>query len=81
MRYSNPAVDEIVDRIATVTDEEEMINLARQAEEIIVEDAPWWFFNYNKAVIVHQPWVKGLEPNPVDMDYQPFAKMTIESKP
>lgn len=81
MRYSNPEVDDLIDRMVTATSEEEMIDLARQAQRIIVEDAPWWCFNYNKAVIVHHPWVKGLVGNPVDMDYQPFAKMSIEGRP
>ena len=81
MRYSNPEVDRLVDQMKATTDEGEMIRLAREAQKIIVDDAPWWFFNYNKAVIVHQPWVKGLIPNPVDMDYQPLDKLSVEGKP
>lgn len=81
MRYSNPEVDDLIDRMVTATSEEEMIDLARQAQRIIVEDAPWWCFNYNKAVLVHHPWVKGLVGNPMDIDYQPFHEMSLEGKP
>ncbi len=78
MRYINPKVDKLIDSMHLATTDEEVINLVREVERIIVDDAPWWFFQYNKAVMVHQPWVKGLIPNPVDMDYQPFDKLTIE---
>ena len=47
-----------------------MLELLREAELIILEEAPTWFYNYNKAVMIHQPWVHGLVANPADMDYQ-----------
>jgi peptide/nickel transport system substrate-binding protein len=76
--YENPEVDVVLDKALQTTDDQEMISLAREAEEIVMKDAPWWFFNYNKAVIVHQPWVKGLEPVPTDIDYQDLTKVWID---
>lgn len=76
--YTNEKVDELLDKASQTTDESEMIALAQEAEEMIVKDAPWWFFNYNKAVIVHQPWVKGLQEMPTDIDYQDLTKVWID---
>jgi peptide/nickel transport system substrate-binding protein len=76
--YENPEVDVVLDKALQTTDDQEMISLAREAEEIVMKDAPWWFFNYNKAVIVHQPWVKGLEPVPTDIDFQDLTKVWID---
>ncbi|MDN4494580.1 ABC transporter substrate-binding protein [Ureibacillus aquaedulcis] len=76
--YKNEEVDALLDKALTTTDENEMIELSRQAEAIVVEEAPMWFFNYNKAVIVHQPWVKGLQPVPTDIDYQDLRKVWID---
>lgn len=76
--YKNDEVDALLDKALATTDEQEMIELSQQAESIIVEDAPMWFFNYNKAVIVHQPWVKGLQAVPTDIDYQDLRKVWID---
>lgn len=75
--YQNDEVDRLLDAALITTNEKEMIDLAQQAEEIIVKEAPMWFFNYNKAVIVHQPWVMGLQAVPTDIDYQDLTKVWI----
>jgi peptide/nickel transport system substrate-binding protein len=41
--YSNPEVDELLDRARTSTDQEERGELYRQVQEIVHEDAPWLF--------------------------------------
>lgn len=33
-------------------------DLLRQANNIVQDDAPVWFFNYNKAVMAYQPWIR-----------------------
>ncbi len=75
--YGNPEVDRLLDEAGSTTDEARRIQLARQAERIVMSDAPWFFFNYNKAVIVHQPWVRGLQPVPTDIDYQDLSKVWL----
>ena len=77
--YKNDEVDSLLDAALITTDEKEMVDLAQKAEAIIVEEAPMWFFNYNKAVIVHQPWVKGLQSVPTDIDYQDLTKVWIDA--
>lgn len=76
--YENKEVDALLDQASQTTDETEMISLVQDAQELVMKDAPWWFFNYNKAVIVHQPWVKGLEPVPTDIDFQDLTKVWID---
>lgn len=81
-RYRNPAVDNLLDRAAEDTRcGDAMISLLRQAEAIIVEDAPWWFYNYNKAVAAYQPYVRGLKTVPTDMDYQDMEEVWFVSPP
>ena len=76
--YKNEEVDQLLDKAISTTDEKEMIELVQQAEAIVVEEAPMWFFNYNKAVIVYQPWIKGLQAVPTDIDYQDLTKVWID---
>lgn len=76
--YSNPEVDRLLDEAQALTDDSQRLELARQAEEIAVKDAPWFFFNYNKAVIIHQPWVMGLQPVPTDIDFQDLTRVWLD---
>ncbi len=75
--YKNDQVDALLDQARRAVDWDEMIRLCREAEVIIVQEAPVWFYNYNKAVMAYQPWVRGLKPIPTDMDYQPLHRVWI----
>lgn len=77
-RYSNPAVDALIDLARQTPDDETRIALLRGAEIIIVEAAPIWFNNYNKAVGVYQPWVHGVTPSSVDMTFQDFEFVWVD---
>ena len=77
MRYKNARVDTLIDQAERTFDSRGQIGLCREAESLIVADAPWFFFNYNKAVLVHQPNVFGLVGNPIEMDFQPMPRVWI----
>ena len=77
-RYSNPEVDKLLDQGNAASDPDERARFAREAQRIITQDAPWLFFNYNKAAIVHKPQVHGLQPVPTDVDYQDLTKVWLE---
>jgi peptide/nickel transport system substrate-binding protein len=77
MFYKNDQVDRLLDQAERTFDDRQQIRLCQQAEEIIVREAPWFFFNYNKAVLVHQPNVRGLVANPLEMDAQDMTKVWI----
>jgi len=78
MAYNNSSFDSIMELIYKETNFEAKMNLLRAAEVIFVNDAPCWFFNYNKAVIVHQPWVHGLQPVGREMMFQPLDKVWVD---
>jgi peptide/nickel transport system substrate-binding protein len=75
MRYRNARVDALIDEAERTFDAGGQVRLCREAERLIVADAPWFFFNYNKAVLVHQRHVAGLVPNPIEMDFQPMRQV------
>jgi peptide/nickel transport system substrate-binding protein len=68
--YSNPAFDKLVDDAAASVDLAKRNDLLRQANNLLYEDAPVWFFNYNKAVLAYQPWIHGLQANPTEITHQ-----------
>jgi oligopeptide transport system substrate-binding protein len=63
--YSNPEIDALLDRAAVETDSELSLEMYRQIEQMLVDDAaclPLWFgMNY----ILVKPHVKGYELNPM----------------
>lgn len=56
--YCNPEADALMDRARTETDEQERLRLYQQAEEIIVEDAPWIPLYHSKTSVLVKPYVK-----------------------
>jgi oligopeptide transport system substrate-binding protein len=75
--YSNPAVDTVLERAAVEGDDEKSLELYRQAEQMLVEDAaclPLWF---GKNYILVKPYVKGYELNP--MGFAWLNRVSIET--
>jgi peptide/nickel transport system substrate-binding protein len=76
--YCNPEYDKLLDQAAQTTDEAEQTKLLQQANAIFTDDAPMWFFNYNKAVMAHQPWVHNLQRVAIEMMYQDMTNVWVD---
>ncbi len=57
--YSNPQVDELLEQARTEPVEETRFRLYREAEAIIVQDAPWIPLYHGKANALIKPYVEG----------------------
>lgn len=79
-RYTNDQVDRLLGEARRTMDEAKRLSLARQAEKIVLDEAPWFIYHYNKAVLLHQPWVHGLRPVPLDLDYQDMHGVWIDKE-
>ena len=63
--YDNASVNALLNEASTSTDREHRLALYREAERLVVEDAPWVFLYYPQMYLLRQPWLKGLKLNPV----------------
>ncbi len=82
VNYNNPEFDNYIEEAMKTVDKDKRIELIQKAEKELVEDPPVWFYNYNKAVAVHQPWVHGVVPSAEEMTYLPLNNIWIdESSP
>lgn len=68
--YANKDMDALIDAASAAKDKTEQANILKKADALLVDDAAMWFFNYNKAVLVHQPWLKGIQKNAVELTNQ-----------
>ena len=57
--YSNPQVDKLLEQARTEKDEQTRLRLYQQAEEIIVQEAPWIPLFHGRANALIKPQVKG----------------------
>jgi ABC-type oligopeptide transport system substrate-binding subunit len=80
-RYRNPVVDQLLDRAAAARDTRTMLRLVQDAERIVVDDAPWSPILHLKGVMVKQPYVRGLRPISIDMDWQPLEEVWLAWEP
>lgn len=76
--YSNPEFDKLYEAARDERDPAKQTDLLRQANNLVQDDAPVWFFNYNKAVMAYQPWVHGLAPNANELALQPYEDIWID---
>jgi peptide/nickel transport system substrate-binding protein len=68
--FKNPEFDKLLDDAAQEGDMAKRDELLKKANNLLYEEAPVWFFNYNKAVLAYQPWLHGLQANPTEITHQ-----------
>ncbi len=76
--YSNPAYDKLLAEARTESDEAKKMGLLKEADRILTEDPPAWFYNYNKAVMAYHPWVHGLQPVALELMYQDLTDVWVD---
>jgi len=59
--YSNPELDEIVERARVEQDVDQRMALYQQAEQLLVQDAPWIPLYHSGGYFLVKPYVHGLE--------------------
>jgi oligopeptide transport system substrate-binding protein len=62
--YANSEVDQLLEQARSETDESARLDLYKQAEEIIVQDAAWIPLSHSKASVLIKPYVQGYETPP-----------------
>ncbi|MBA3416608.1 MAG: ABC transporter substrate-binding protein [Chloroflexia bacterium] len=67
--YRNDEVDNLLSEAQQVTDQEERTELYHQAEQLIVDDAPWAFLGYQKHQVVTRANVTGFQLQPTYIYY------------
>jgi ABC-type transport system substrate-binding protein len=65
MNYDNPEVNALLDQAATETDDEQRWELYRQAEQQILQDAPFIPISHGVNHTLIKPYVRGLEVTPM----------------
>ena len=78
--FNNPAFDKLFDEAGQTIDPAKRIDLLRQANNLLYDEAPVWFFNYNKAVLAYQPWIHGLQANPTEITHQYSEDIWVDAK-
>lgn len=64
-RYSNPEVDRLLEEARTEQDQERRYELYRQAERLIVQDAPWIPLFFGRDHVLIKPYVKDYKLTPI----------------
>ncbi len=78
--FNNPAFDKLLDEASQAGDAAKRNDLLRQANNLLYEEAPVWFFNYNKAVLAYQPWIHGLQANPTEITHQYAEDIWVDQR-
>jgi oligopeptide transport system substrate-binding protein len=77
-RYRNPTVDKLLDDARRETDDLRRVGLYRQAEQIILNDAPMVTLLHYMYEMVLQPYVEGMEVSALGDPYVPLRKVWLK---
>ena len=77
-QFKNPEVDRLLDEAGATDDAAKRLDNLKKVNAIIYEEAPMWFFNYNKAVMAYQPWLHGLQPNATELAFQYYDELWVD---
>ncbi|WOC16123.1 ABC transporter substrate-binding protein [Pseudochrobactrum sp. MP213Fo] len=77
-KFSNAEYDKLYEAALVAETDDAKNDLLRQANNILLEEAPVWFFNYNKAVMAYQPWLHGLQPNSAELAIQSYEDLWVD---
>jgi peptide/nickel transport system substrate-binding protein len=75
--YNNAEFDKLLEDAADERDDAKKMEILKKADGVFLDDAPIWFFNYNKAVMAYHPWVHGLKPVAIEMMYQDLTSVWV----
>ena len=64
--YSNPQVDALIDQLSVTFDQNERSNIAKQAQQILVDDVADIYLLYPSATVVSTTKVKNVPVHPID---------------
>ncbi len=77
-RYKNPKVDALLTQARAETDYLQRIKLYREAEDLIMQDAPWINLVYYTYEQLFQPYVQGIEVNALGEISIPMKKIWLD---
>lgn len=77
--FKNAAYDKLIDDASAEADPAKQLELLKKANALLQEEAPVWFFNYNKAVMAYQPWLHGLQPNATELALQRYEDLWVDA--
>ncbi|MGW8223541.1 MAG: ABC transporter substrate-binding protein, partial [Syntrophobacteria bacterium] len=80
MQYSNPEVDRLLSQALIETEILRRVELYREAERLILADAPMIPWIYLTFESVFQPYVKGLEISALGSPYIPLKKIWLDKQ-
>lgn len=80
MGYANPIIDQTLEEARREMDYMKRVEIYREAQRLIMSEAPILTQHVNSFNYLFQPWVKGVEISYLGGAYIPFRKVWIDFK-
>ncbi len=74
-KYSNPALDTVLDQARVEQNVSKRIQLYQQAEQMIVNDAPALFISHAVSYVLVKPYVKGYVLTPISIPIERYLSL------
>jgi ABC-type oligopeptide transport system substrate-binding subunit len=77
--YSNEELDAILDEAGVEQDPEQRVALYREAEQLIIDEAPWVPLHFGLEYELVKPWVQGYSLTPMVIPKYQYVYISEES--
>jgi oligopeptide transport system substrate-binding protein len=77
--YRNPLVDQLLEQARKAFDEAQRIELYREVERLVMDDAPWIAQRHDVFEYLYQPYVQGVEVNVLGRRTMPLKRIWLKN--
>ena len=77
--YSNPELDRLLEEARVEEDINRRMDMYRQAEAIIVQDAPAVFWTHSQSYTLVKPYIKGYVVTPLGIPLERYLSIDLET--
>jgi peptide/nickel transport system substrate-binding protein/oligopeptide transport system substrate-binding protein len=81
LHYQNARVDRLLEEARAETDYAQRVKLYREAERIVMDDAPWMTQHNHIFEYLYQPYVQGVEVSLLGDRWSPMNKIWLKRAP
>src|SRR5258705_2694402 len=78
MNFKNAHFDKMIDEAMQTDDAAKRVQLLQKANALLYEEAPVWFFNYNKAVMAVQPCLHGGQKEATELSHPNGCDQSVD---
>ncbi|MBD3182291.1 peptide ABC transporter substrate-binding protein [Candidatus Poribacteria bacterium] len=78
--YSNPEYDELFEKMRSMENSPERLEIIRQMKHILQRDAPWVFTTHPVSFSLYHDWIRNIKPREIGLGGLKYTRIDVEKR-